>query len=88
MIRLRFDAGGLRRRRVLSGLSQGELAALLDMREGTYRSYESGARQPKERAVSAMAFLFGVEPCELMSVEVDTGADIMWLEHQIALRRG
>lgn len=88
MVRIRFDADGLRRRREASGLNQGELAALLGMREGTYRSYESAARQPKEPAVSAMACLFGIEPCELMRVEVDTEADAVWLEHQLALRRG
>ena len=88
MVRIRFDADGLKRRRELAGLSQGELAALLDIREGTYRSYESADRQPKEPTIAVMACLFGIEPCELMRVETDTEADVMWLEHQLALRRG
>lgn len=70
MVRIRFDAGGLRRRRELSGLAQGELAALLGMREGTYRSYESAARQPKEGAVAAMACLFSIEPCAKRVLEL------------------
>lgn len=70
MVRIRFDAGSLRRRRELSGLAQGELAALLGMREGTYRSYESAACQPKEGAVAAMACLFGIELCAKRVLEL------------------
>jgi len=83
MIRMVFDAEGLKRRRESLGLTQGGLSSAMGISASSLRSYELGYRKPSMENLEKMAKSLGIEGCELYRLEVDNKADIYWLLHEV-----
>ena len=82
MIRIVFDAEGLKRRRKSLGLTQGDLSSAMGISVSALRSYELGYRKPGRGHLEKMAKYLGIEGCELCRLEADNAADICWLMHE------
>lgn len=83
MIRMVFDAEGLKQRRESLGLTQGDLSSVMGISVSSLRSYELGYRKPSKGHLEKMARYLGIEGCELYRLEVDNKADIYWLLHEV-----
>lgn len=83
MIRMVFDAEGLKRRRESLGLTQDDLSSGMGISTSSLRPYELGYRKPSMENLEKMAKYLGIEGCELYRLEVDNKADIYWLLHEV-----
>lgn len=73
-------ADKLRKARKKSGLTQIEVANLLDITKAAYSGYETGRREPDALKIKALAQIFGVSGDELL--ETGLGDDAIKKESQ------